>query len=159
MTGPEVHEENVRVELSAAAERMLAGVCGAAIRSLGATLVTVSLWRPEQHDLVRIASNLPAVYRVGGISSGLGADWVRQCVIDQVSFIAEDEAAVTSDAFEHHDVLAALNLGAAINAVIARNGVFYGCLNVLGPAGSFTEAQLIEADALAARLIDTLAGL
>lgn len=174
---PVVAEEVVPLALNVATERLLAESLSSIIQNLGATLVTVSLWRPATRDLVRVASSLPGVYRVGGISSGLGADWIERCVVKQQSYVADDAASMESEAFEHHDVLAALRLGAAINSVVTSDGVFLGCLNALGPAGAFgdgdgdgdagrgensvgdADAALAEADRVAGLLVGTLQSL
>jgi hypothetical protein len=132
---------------------------GAAARLVGGRLITVSLWRPSTGDLVRVYSNMPRLYRIGGISSALGTDWTRTCVGQLESFLAEDEDALGSDAFEHQDMLGALHLEAAINAVVARDGAFLGCLNLLGAKGSYTQRSVSDAENLAAGLVDVLAEL
>jgi hypothetical protein len=134
-------------------------VANTALRLVGGQLITVSLWRPAMQDLVRIYSNMPRIYRVGGISSALGEEWTRRCVGQLESFLAEDEHAINSDAFEHQDVLSALHLDAAVNAAVAKDGAFLGCLNLLGSHGSYTQESVRDADTLAAGLADVLAEL
>jgi hypothetical protein len=156
MTVPQFEEEYAEIPLPTAAAAELADIAGSATADVGALLATVSLWRPDTQDLVRIYSNMPDLYRVGGISRELGEDWLQQCVVRQESFLAADEAAIGSDAFEHQDVLGALKLGAAVNAVIAVDGRFLGCLNLLDVAGAYSDSSVERADAYAARLAETL---
>lgn len=137
----------------------LESAAGAAARLVGGRLITVSLWRPSTRDLVRVYSNMPRLYRIGGISSALGSDWTRRCVGQLESFLAEDEDALDSDAFEHQDMLGALHMEAAINAVVARDGVFLGCLNLLGTKGSYTQRSVRDAENVATGLVDVLAEL
>ncbi|MET3708841.1 hypothetical protein ABIB17_003490 [Arthrobacter sp. UYEF6] len=146
MKQPFVHEDIAALRIPAQISAELCSLAAEAGQGVGGELVTVSLWRPDSQDLVRVFSNRPKVYRLGGISRELGADWVRKCVMEQVSFLAEDEDAINSDAFENHDVLAGLGLGAAINAVIAEEGDFLGCLNLLDRSGAFSPAHVAVAD-------------
>lgn len=159
MTVPRFEEEYVEIPLSAAASAKLADIAASVTADVGALLTTISLWRPETRDLVRIFSSMPGLYRVGGISSELGEDWLQQCVVRQESFLASDDAAIGSDAFEHQDVLSALNLGAAVNAVIVDNGRFLGCLNLLDVAGAYSESSVQRAEAYAAQLVEILRAL
>lgn len=156
MTVPHFEEEYVEIPLSAAASAKLADIAASVTADVGASLTTISLWRPATRDLVRIFSTMPELYRVGGISSELGEDWLQQCVERQESFLASDQSAIDSDAFEHQDVLGALNLGAAVNAVIVDDGRFLGCLNLLDAPGAYSESSLQRAEAYAAQLVETL---
>jgi hypothetical protein len=151
-----ISESIVELAIPSSAGLAMESVADAAGRLVGGRLITVSLWRPATQDLVRVYSNMPRVYRRGGISSALGAEWMRRCVGRLESFLAEDEDAINSDAFEHQDVLGALHLGAAVNAVVAKDGVFLGCLNVLGSRGPYTQRSVLEAENLAAGLVDVL---
>jgi hypothetical protein len=151
-----ITESLAELTVPAGAALALESVAGAAARLVGGRLITVSLWRPSTRDLVRVYSNMPRLYRVGGISSALGADWTHRCVVRLESFLAEDEDALGSDAFEHQDMLGALHLEAAINAVVARDGVFLGCLNLLGSKGSYTQRSVSDAENLATGLVDAL---
>ncbi|MFF2296763.1 hypothetical protein [Arthrobacter sp. NPDC058127] len=159
MTVPQFEEEYVEIPLSAGASAKLAGIAASATADVGAMLTTISLWRPGTRDLVRVFSTMPELYRVGGISSELGEDWLKRCVVTQESFLASDQGAIDSDAFEHQDVLGALNLSAAINAVVVHNGRFLGCLNLLDVAGAYSESSVRRAEAYAARLAETLRAL
>ncbi|MGY2743463.1 hypothetical protein [Arthrobacter sp. UYCu723] len=156
--GP-VPESIIEFTVPRQAAQALESVANTALRLVGGRLVTVSLWRPASHDLVRVYSNMPRIYRLGGVSSELGAEWTRRCVGQLESFLAEDEHAINSDAFEHQDTLGALQLEAAMNAVIAKEGAFLGCLNLLGSRGSYTEQSVRAADTLAGELADLLAEL
>lgn len=156
MTIPQFEEEYVEIPLSAGASARLADIAASATADVGAMLTTISLWRPGTRDLVRVFSTMPELYRVGGISSELGEDWLKRCVVTQESFLASDQGAIDSDAFEHQDVLGALNLSAAINAVVVHNGRFLGCLNLLDVAGAYSESSVRRAEAYAARLAETL---
>ncbi|MFK4296048.1 hypothetical protein ABH924_001185 [Arthrobacter sp. GAS37] len=156
MTVPHFEEEYVEIPLTTAASAKLAGIAASVTADVGALLTTISLWRPGTGDLVRVYSTMPELYRVGGISSELGEDWLEHCVVHQESFLASDQGAIDSDAFEHQDVLGALNLGAAINAVIVDNGRFLGCLNLLDVAGAYSEPSVRRAEAYAAQLVETL---
>ncbi|WP_284756001.1 hypothetical protein [Arthrobacter sp. efr-133-R2A-120] len=156
MTIPQFEEEYVEIPLSAGASARLADIAASATADVGAMLTTISLWRPGTRDLVRVFSTMPELYRVGGISSELSEDWLKRCVVTQESFLASDQGAIDSDAFEHQDVLGALNLSAAINAVVVHNGRFLGCLNLLDVAGAYSESSVRRAEAYAARLAETL---
>jgi len=152
-----VPESIMEFTVSRQAALAMESVATTALRLVGGRLVTVSLWRPTTQDLVRVYSNMPRIYRLGGVSSELGAEWTRRCVGQLESFLAEDEHAINSDAFEHQDTLGALQLEAAVNAVVAKDGVFLGCLNLLGSRGSYTEQSVRDADTLAAKLAEVLA--
>ncbi|WAH95852.1 hypothetical protein [Arthrobacter sp. MMS18-M83] len=156
MTVPQFEEEYAEIPVSAASADRLADIVASVKIDVGALLTTVSLWRPETQDLVRVFSSMPGLYRVGGISRELGEDWLQQCVVRHESFLAADEAAIGSDAFEHQDVLGALNLGAAINAVIVDNGRFLGCLNLLDVSGTYSESSVQRAEVYAAKLAEIL---
>ncbi|SDT78966.1 DMT family transporter [Actinoplanes derwentensis] len=156
--GP-VAEDIVDLTLTATDNAAITAAVGQAVDQIGARLATVSLWRPESRDLVRIYTSMPEVYRPGGVSAGLGADWIEQCVVRRESYLTDDPGDLESDAFEHHDTLTALRLGAAINAVVTRDGRFLGCLNLLHTPGSYTAADLRIADAVAADLAEILARL
>jgi hypothetical protein len=156
MTVSQFEEQYAEVPLPAAASARLADIASAVTADVGALLTTISLWRPVTQDLVRIYSTMPELYRVGGISRELGGDWLQQCVMRQESFLASDQAAIESDAFEHQDVLGALNLSAAVNAVIVDDGRFLGCLNLLDVAGAYSASSVESAEAYAARLAPIL---
>ncbi|MCO4253730.1 GAF domain-containing protein [Pseudarthrobacter cellobiosi] len=149
MKQPFVYEDIAAIRIPAQIAEELRSLAAEARQRLGGELVTVSLWRSDYQDLVRVFSNQPEIYRPGGISRELGADWVRKCVVEQVSFLAENEDTINSDAFENHDVLSALGLGAAINAVITDAGEFLGCLNLLDRAGAYSPADVAVADTYA----------
>jgi hypothetical protein len=151
-----ISEELVELDIPSNLALAMKSVADAASTMVGGRLITVSLWRPIEKDLVRVYSNMPRIYRPGGISSELGAEWLRRCVGQLQSFLAEDEHAINSDAFEHQEVLGVLHLEAAVNAVVAKDGVFLGCLNLLGRKGSFTVRSVRDADSLAAELTETL---
>ncbi|BCY13980.1 DMT family transporter [Actinoplanes sp. L3-i22] len=154
-----VDEAVVDLTITATDRAAITAAVGRAVAQIGARLATVSLWRPGSQDLVRIYTSMPEVYRPGGVSAGLGADWIDQCVVRRESYLTDDPGDPESDAFEHHDTLAALRLGAAINAVVAQDGRFLGCLNLLHSPGSYTAADLRVADAVAADLAEILARL
>lgn len=154
-----VAESIIGFTLPRQAASALESVANTALRLVGGRLVTVSMWRPASQDLVRVYSNMPRIYPRGGVSSVLGAEWTRRCVGQLESFLAEDEHAINSDAFEHQDTLGALQLGAAVNAVIAKDGAFLGCLNLLGSHGSYTKQSVRDADALTVQLAEVLAQL
>ncbi len=156
VTTPPVAEAVVELAIPPAETEALRTIVERAVERVGARLATVSLWRPESRDLVRVHTSLPEVYRLGGISAELGDDWVQQCVVRQESYLVETPSDLESDAFEHHDTLAALRLGAAINAVVAVDGEFLGCLNLLDGPGSYTAEDLKAADAVAGELAEVL---
>lgn len=151
-----VSETVVELNLPERAVAAMASVADAAARSIGGRLITISLWRPVTKDLVRVYSNMPGVYRPGGISSALGADWTRRCVDQLESFLAEDESIINSDAFEHQETLGALRLESAVNVVVAKTDIFLGCLNLLDSKGSYTSQSVSAAQHLAAPLRDVL---
>jgi hypothetical protein len=124
--------------------------------AVGAQLVTVSLWREESADLVRVYSSRPHVYQLGGISSELDPNWIEQCVSGQRSFLAAGEAGLATAPVEHHGVLTAANLTAAVNAVIVDDAGFLGCLNFLDASGVYTAESVEVADGFAARLAPVL---
>jgi hypothetical protein len=159
MIVPQFEEEYAEIPLPAAASAKLADIAASATADVGALLTTISLWRPGTRDLVRAFSTMPGLYRLGGISSELGEDWLQHCVVQQESFLAPDQGAIDSDAFEHQDVLGALHLGAAINAVIVHNGRFLGCLNLLDVAGAYSEPSVRRAEAYAEQLAEVLRAL
>ncbi|MDQ0822404.1 hypothetical protein QFZ79_000141 [Arthrobacter sp. V4I6] len=154
-----VSESIIEFTVPRQAALAMESVANTALRLVGGRLVTVSMWRPARQDLVRVYSNMPRIYRPGGVSTVLGAEWTRRCVGQLESFLAEDEHAINSDAFEHQDTLGALQLGAAVNAVVAKDGAFLGCLNLLGSRGSYTEQSVRDADTLTVQLAEVLAQL
>ena len=156
VTTPPVAEAVVELAIPPAEAEALRAIVERAVERVGARLATVSRWRPESRDLVRVHTSLPEVYRLGGISAELGGDWVQQCVVRQESYLAETPSDLESDAFEHHDTLAALRLGAAINAVVAVDGRFLGCLNLMDSPGSYTAEELRAAAAVAGELAEVL---
>ncbi len=147
-TSPVV-EEVVSVNMTPDEQASLTALVDQAIAEVGARLATISLWRPVTGDLIRIYTSLPEIYRFGGISAELGNDWIEQCVVRLESFIAESPTDLQSDAFEHHDTLAALRLGAGINAVVQHQGHFLGCLNLMDAPGSYTREDLAKAQTIA----------
>nr|WP_256127726.1 DMT family transporter [Arthrobacter sp. SDTb3-6] len=149
MTTPPVVEEVVALSLKQEQSDALRDAVRQAVDHIGARLATISLWRPARGDLIRVYSTLPDIYRFGGISAALGDDWSQQCVVRLESFIAESPAHLQTDAFEHHETLAALRLGAGINAVIQLNGRFLGCLNLMDSPGSYSKEDLTAASAIA----------
>ncbi|MEV6349148.1 DMT family transporter [Actinoplanes sp. NPDC051851] len=154
-----VEEDVVDLAIPAIESAAIEAAVGRAVDRVGARLATVSLWRPGSRDLVRVYTSMPEVYRPGGVSAGLGDDWIEQCVVRQESYLADDPGDLASDAFEHHGTLAALRLGAAINAVVVHDGRFLGCLNLLHSPGSYTPDDLHHADAAAADLAEVLSRL
>jgi hypothetical protein len=154
-----ISETVVELNLPDSAGLTMESVADAAARSIGGRLITISLWRPATRDLVRVYSNMPRLYRPGGVSSALGADWTRRCVGQLESFLAEDKNTINSDAFEHQETLAALRLESAVNAVVVKAGVFLGCLNLLDSKGSYTSQSVSAAQHLAASLGDVLRSL
>jgi hypothetical protein len=154
---PAVPESVAPLELRDEDVGALKRIADRAVERVGARLATISLWRPESDDLVRIYTSLPDVYRLGGVSAELGGDWVQQCVVRRESYLADSPASLASDAFEHHDTLARLDLGSAINSVVVHDGAFVGCLNLLDRPGSYGVADLEAVDAVAADLGQLLA--
>ena len=157
MTTPPVVEDIVELAIGSEQDAALHAAVTGAVERIGARLATISLWRPTSADLVRIYTSLPEIYRLGGISAELGAEWTQQCVVRLESFIAESPADLQSDAFEHHGTLAALRLGAGINAVIQQHGRFLGCLNLMDSPGSYSHEHLRVAEAIADGLAPILA--
>lgn len=153
---PRVHEEVAELAVSDDVAAELHDIAVEAAEVVGAQLVTVSLWRAGCSDLVRVYSSRPHVYQLGGISAGLGAAWVAQCVVEQRSFLGSDEDGLTTDAFEHQEVLAELNLTSAVNAVIIDDSQFLGCLNFLDASGVYTDVSVEQADVFARRLAPVL---
>lgn len=153
---PRVHEEVAELTVPPDLATAMGEIATEAADAVGAQLVTISLWRPEFFDLVRVYSSRPHVYQVGGISADLGSDWVEQCAVERRSLLAADESGANTDAFGYQNALAALNLTAAINAVIADGSEFLGCLNFLDSSGVYTEASVAQADVFAARLAPLL---
>lgn len=152
MTTPPVVEEVIALCIQRNLEDALREAVSQAVEHIGARLATISLWRPASADLVRVHSTLPDIYRFGGISAGLGNDWTQQCAVQLQSYIAESPTDLQTDAFEHHETLAALRLGAGINAVIQLNGRFLGCLNLMDSPGSYDHQDLLAAQAIAGDL-------
>ena len=153
---PRTHEEVADLKIPPELAAALSNIATEAADAVGAQLVTISLWRPESSDLVRVYSSRPHVYQFGGISADLGTEWFEYCVIGRHSFLAAEESQLNSDAFGHQNVLAALNLTAAVNAVIVDGTEFLGCLNFLDASGGYTQASVEQADVFAARLIPLL---
>lgn len=149
MTTPPVTEDVIALYIQQDQADALRQAVEDAVDQIGARLATISLWRPATGDLVRVFSTLPDIYRTGGISAELGNEWTQQCVVRLESFIAESPADLQTDAFEHYETLAALRLGAGINAVIQLNGRFLGCLNLMDSPGSYTHDHLLAAQAVA----------
>lgn len=156
MTTPPVDEDIVTVSLTPEQSDALAAAVSQAVEMVGARLATISLWRPASADLVRVYSTLPDIYRFGGISAELGTAWTEQCVIRLESFIAESPSDLQTDAFEHQGTLAALRLGAGINAVIQVNGRFLGCLNLMDSPGSYAKGDLEAAQSIADGLVPVM---
>lgn len=150
---PRHHEEVAEITLPSAVADQLTEIALAAATEVGAQLVTISLWRATDADLVRVYSSRPHVYQVGGISADLEADWVRQCIVNQESFLGGDE---TVFGFEHAADGAPLTLAAAVNAVVAADGEFLGCLNFLDAPGAYSAQSMAAADEYASRLIPIL---
>jgi len=159
MTTPPVVEDIITLSIDPDCERALGEAVARAVEQVGARLATISLWRPASADLVRVYSSLPEIYRVGGISAELGPAWTQQCVVRLESFIAETPADLQTDAFEHHETLSALRLGAGINAVIEQDGRFLGCLNLMDAPGSYSQEHLVMAQAIADELAPVLAAI
>ncbi|KFF60508.1 hypothetical protein JF66_03905 [Cryobacterium sp. MLB-32] len=153
---PLVREDRADLTVTADDIDDLHEIATEAAQAVGSQLVTVSLWRPDSADLVRVYSSRPHVYQVGGISTDLGGDWLQQCVLDQRSYLADGGGGIHADAFEHSDGLDSLELAAAVNAVVADEGEFLGCINFLDAEGAYSEASLAVADQFAPRLIPVL---
>jgi len=151
-----VHEEVAELTIAPDAAASLSSIASEAADAVGAQLVTVSLWRSEFSDLVRVYSSRPHVYQLGGISADLGDDWIEQCVVGHRSYLGANEAIRAADSLEPQNVRSALNLTAAINAVIIDEWGFLGCLNFLDASSVYTEASVEIADAFAARLAPVL---
>lgn len=154
-----ITENLVELAIPEYAATAMESTAASAAQLVGGRLITVSLWRRKTRDLVRVYSSMPRLYRIGGISSALGAEWTHRCVSQLESFLADDKDTLNSDAFEHQDMLGALHLEAAINAVVAKDDAFLGCLNLLGSTGSFTQQSVSDAEILATGLVDVLAEL
>ncbi|WP_125609988.1 DMT family transporter [Specibacter cremeus] len=159
MTTPPVQEDVIALSIPQGEAGALKESVERAVEEIGARLATISLWRPATADLVRVYSSLPEIYRIGGVSSELGTDWVQQCVVRLESYLAESPEDVQTDTFEHHDTLAALRLGAGINAVISIDNRFLGCLNLMDSPGSYTRPDLESAQAFADELAPVLASM
>lgn len=156
MTTPPVTEDVITLSIKQIQADALRDAVLHAANQIGARLATISLWRPTHSDLVRVYSTLPDIYRIGGISAGLGSDWTQQCVVCLESFIAVSPAELQTEAFEHHETLAALRLGAGINAVIQLDGRFLGCLNLMDSPGSYVDDDLKTAQTIADGLAPVL---
>ncbi len=149
---PREHEDVAALNLSDDVTLQLHDIAIEAADAVGAQLVTVSLWREEFDDLVRVYSSRPHVYQLGGVSSDLDANWVEQCVIGQKSLLSDDEAGD----LDHEGVLTAPNRAATVNAVIVDDAGFLGCMNFLDASGAYTEASVEQANIFAARLAPVL---
>lgn len=114
---------------------------------IGHRLCTVMRFHPEEVALERLYTSAGAEYPVGGRKSKRGVPWGELVLIRGEQYVGRDAAALRW-AFEDHETLVGMGLGAVINTPVLYGGRCLGTFNILDAEGSFSED-----DAAAARII------
>lgn len=125
--------------------------------AIGHRLFTINLFDAERFELARVHTSLPAIYPVGGRKPKARTSWGDHVLVGMQVFLASDAAAVRA-AFDDHETLFDLEIGAILNIPVVCNGRCVGTMNLCHAAHWFTpqdaqNAQLIAAF-LAAPLLD-----
>jgi GAF domain-containing protein len=124
---------------------------------IGHRLFTINLFDAARFEVARVHTSLPAIYPVGGRKPKAHTSWGDHVLVGMQVFLAADAAAVRA-AFEDHETLFGLEIGAILNIPVVCSGRCIGTMNLCHAAHWFAppdvgNAQLIAAF-LAAPLMD-----
>ena len=118
-----------------------------ALKSVGATLFTLTTVEPGTGEAARIYSNMPDAYPVSGRKPADQSDWSKQVLGERRTFVAntiEDIAAV----FPDHPLIKSLGCESVINVPVEVNGAVVGTVNLLHRAGYYTSDKVAAAESL-----------
>ncbi|MEO3867569.1 GAF domain-containing protein [Nonomuraea sp. B12E4] len=137
----------------------LAGLEKAVREEVGVRLFTVLAWVPERRALRRVHSSHPAEYPVGGEKTvEVAQDWLITCIERGEPYFGRDREAVRK-IFADHELIESLGCGSIINVpVIGKEGEVLGVLNILDAEGTYDDASVAEAVAIAAKAAPALSG-
>ncbi|GAA3467282.1 GAF domain-containing protein [Nonomuraea roseola] len=125
-------------------------------REVGARLFTVLAWIPERGALRRVHSSHPGQYPVGGEKTVEVAEgWLATCIEGRRPYLGADRAAVR-EIFADHELIESLGCGCVINVPVVEEGRVLGVLNLLDAEGSYDEASVAAAVALAPLAVPAL---
>ncbi|AQZ65342.1 unnamed protein product [[Actinomadura] parvosata subsp. kistnae] len=119
-------------------------------REVGVRLFTVLAWIPERRALRRVHSSHPEQYPVGGEKTvEVAAGWLATCIEGRRPYFGKDRAAVR-EIFADHELIESLGCSSIINVpVLGDDGDVLGVLNILDAEGTYDDASLAAAQAIA----------
>ncbi|MGW4796781.1 GAF domain-containing protein [Nonomuraea sp. NPDC004297] len=119
-------------------------------REIGVRLFTVLAWVPQRRALRRVHSSHPEQYPVGGEKTiEVAQDWLATCIEGRRPYFGPDKAAVRQ-IFADHELIESLGCSSIINVpVLGDDGEVLGVLNILHAEGTYDDASVAAAEALA----------
>lgn len=119
-------------------------------REIGVRLFTVLAWVPQRRALRRVHSSHPEQYPVGGEKTiEVAQDWLATCIEGRRPYFGPDQAAVRQ-IFADHELIESLGCSSVINVpVLGDDGEVLGVLNILHAEGTYDDASVAAAEALA----------
>jgi len=119
-------------------------------RAIGHRLFTIMRLHAAAMEVERVYSSNLQAYPVGGRKKKRGTSW-GEAVLDRGELFVARNADEVKRAFDDHQLIFALGVGAIMNVPISFNGDRLGTMNISHESGWFTEA-----DEHAGRAIGTL---
>ncbi|TYB58016.1 GAF domain-containing protein [Nonomuraea sp. PA05] len=119
-------------------------------REVGVRLFTVLAWVPERRALRRVHSSHPEQYPVGGEKTvEVAQGWLATCIEGRQPYFGKDRAAVR-EIFADHELIESLGCSSIINVpVLGDDGEVLGVLNILDAEGTYDDASVAAAQAIA----------
>jgi GAF domain-containing protein len=104
---------------------------------IGHTLFTIMQFDAARSEVERVYSSNPAVYPVGGRKQKKNTAWAQHVLGEGRVFRTTDREAIR-EAFDDHETIFGLGIGAMLNIPIAFAGRCLGTMNLSNVEGWFT---------------------
>lgn len=138
-----------------ASSALFAAASDCAQQVIGHRLCTVMRFHPDEFALERLFTSAGAEYPVGGRKSKRGLPWSELVLVRGEQYVGRDAAALRW-AFEEHEKLAGMGLGAVINTPVLYGGRCLGTFNILDAESRFSDEDTAAAAIIAQFLVPAL---
>jgi hypothetical protein len=119
-------------------------------QEVGFQLFTVSaVGRGGAQRVMRVWSNRPEVYPIGGFKDLQGDPWVQQLFTAQQNLVCNSKEEIER-AFPDHETIVGLGCASGINLPVVFDGELLGLINIFNGPQWFTSDKVEQADGLVA---------
>jgi len=102
--------------------------------TIGHRLFTVMRFDSDRSEVLRIHTNMPAAYPVGGRKPKQATAWTKHVLTEMKVFRGGQPADIVT-AFDDHETILGLGLGSVLNIPVVFKGRCVGTMNLLHQAG------------------------